>query len=137
MVPLYHQVADSLRRRIAAGEWAASGHLPSVVDLGHDYSIGEGTIRRAMNVLIGSGLVEQSKGRRARILPQAGEREIVLLPPGADVWVDPASAQERREWQLARGAQMVRVHHKAVTRSWPSDRVRLRVAWNHAGPSTN
>lgn len=133
MVPLYHQVAASLRRRIGAGEWAVGGHLPSVVDLGHDYSIGQATIRRALMVLINEGLIEQKRGQRARILPSNGDPEIVLLPAGADVWVEPATVEERRELELPRDARMIRVHHKAVTRSWPADRVRLKVAWNDHG----
>lgn len=131
--PIYHQVAESLRRRIGAGEWASRGFLPSVVDLAGDYSIGEGTIRRAMSVLIAAGVVEQSRGQRARILPQSGELETVLLPAGSEVWVDAASAEERRKLSLPRGARMVRVSHRGVVRSWPADRVRLRVGWN--GPN--
>lgn len=136
MVPLYHQVVDSLRRRIAAGEWAAGGRLPSVVDLAADYAIGEGTIRRAVNVLVDAGLVEVKKGRRPRLLRAPEEREAVLLPPGADVWVDAATLAEVREHGLPKGARMVRVRSRGVVRSWPAEWVSLKVAWNdnsHAG----
>ncbi|GAA2360596.1 hypothetical protein Cme02nite_37830 [Catellatospora methionotrophica] len=132
-VPIFHQVADSLRRRIGDGEWSATGFLPSVLDLGHDYSIGLATIRRAMGVLLTEGLLEQKKGQRARILPQPGERELVLLPLGAHIVVDAATAAERRELDLPRGAWMVRVSHRGVVRVWPADRVELRVPWN--GPN--
>lgn len=132
-VPIYHQVAASLRRRIGDGEWAAAGFLPSVLDLHHDYAIGAGSIRRALGVLLGEGLIEQKKGQRARVLPQPGVREAVLLPAGAHVVFDPASVVERREWDLPRGAWMVRVSHRGVVRVWPADRVELRVPWN--GPN--
>lgn len=129
VVPLYHQVADSLRRRIADGEWAATGFLPSVVDLGHDYSIGQATIRRAMGVLLTAGLIEQSKGQRARILPTPGARERVQLPPGALLWVERATEEERRRESLPRGAWMVVVHHKALQHRYPADRYEFQAPW--------
>lgn len=128
-VPLYHQVAASLRRRIADGEWTAAGFLPSVVDLGHDYSIGEGTIRRALSLLIDAGLIEQRKGQRARILRQPEGRERVQLPPGAVLWAERATPEERRREGLPRGAWMVVVHHKAQTRRYPADRYEFQAPW--------
>lgn len=138
-VPLYHQVAASLRRRIAEGEWAAAGHLPSVMDLGHDYSIGEGTVRRALASLITAGLIEQRRGQRARILPEPpSARERVQLPPGALVWAERATDEERRRESLPRGAWMVVVHHKAQQHRYPADRTELQAPWRDPnGPSDN
>lgn len=129
-VPLYHQVAASLRRRIADGEWTAAGYLPSVVDLGHDYSIGPGTIRRAMTVLINAGVVDQTRGQRARILPEPpAVRERVQLPPGAVLWAERATEEDRRRERLPRGAWVVVVHHKAVERRYPAERYEFQAPW--------
>jgi hypothetical protein len=58
---------------------------------------------------------------------------LILLPLGAHVVVDAATLGERREWDLPRGAWMVRVSHRGAVRVWPADRVELRVPWN--GPN--
>lgn len=132
-LPLYRQLADDMRRRLAAGDFAPGSPLPSEAALEHDYGLGRNTVRRALYLLGAEGYAVSRRGERWRAadpLPDSGEPEVVLLPPGADLWFVEATEQERRKYGLPRGASMAFVHFKAVTRSWPVSRVRFKVAWN-------
>jgi hypothetical protein len=61
--PVYLQVAANLRRSIAAGEFMASGRLPSTRALAEKYGIARTTAERAVQVLRTDGLVRTVKGR--------------------------------------------------------------------------
>lgn len=58
----YQQIADELRRRVEAGEFAAGRLLPSESDLSGQYSASRVTIRRALESLRADGLVESRQG---------------------------------------------------------------------------
>jgi GntR family transcriptional regulator len=63
--PKYRQIADDLRRRIAAGEFSEDGRLPTERDLIGQYSSvskAQGTIRQALAVLRDEGLIESRVG---------------------------------------------------------------------------
>jgi DNA-binding GntR family transcriptional regulator len=51
------QVADDLRRRIAAGEWQPDQQLPSVADLAAHYQVSPSTISRAVRALVAERLL--------------------------------------------------------------------------------
>jgi len=50
-------VAADLRRRIAAGEWAAGEALPTTMALAAHYRVSQATITRVLRVLAAEGLV--------------------------------------------------------------------------------
>jgi len=54
---VYAAVADHIAARIAAGELAPGARLPGERELGKEYSVALGTIRRALDVLRERGLV--------------------------------------------------------------------------------
>jgi len=58
----YLQIADKLRGRIAAGDYDATGQLPTLEELREETSprMGYNTVRRAIGVLVKEGLVETS-----------------------------------------------------------------------------
>jgi DNA-binding GntR family transcriptional regulator len=58
----YVQVADDLAARIRAGEFPA-GRLPSERALAAGYKVGYQTLRHAMQVLRGRGLIATRQGR--------------------------------------------------------------------------
>jgi len=58
----YHQIADVLRGRLGAGEFPAGKILPSEAELGASYSASRVTIRKALEVLRGEGLVAARQG---------------------------------------------------------------------------
>ena len=58
----YQQIADELRQRVEAGEFAAGRLLPSESELSGQYSASRVTIRRALEALRANGLVESRQG---------------------------------------------------------------------------
>ncbi|MBW5484959.1 GntR family transcriptional regulator [Streptomyces bambusae] len=58
----YLQVADALRARIEAGEWAVGAKLPSRARFAEEYSVGQSVAQRAMERLIIEGFLEGRSG---------------------------------------------------------------------------
>jgi GntR family transcriptional regulator len=63
IVPLYHQVKESLALQIASGRWRPGEELPSEADLCRFFGVSRGTIRRAVGDLSQQGLVQTRQGR--------------------------------------------------------------------------
>ena len=63
--PLWSQVCDDLRRRISAGEFAPG--FPGELSLTEEYDVSRHTIREALRVLRGEGLVVSGRGRSSTI----------------------------------------------------------------------
>lgn len=70
-LPLYHQLANLLRRRIVSGELAVGAALPSETQLVTDYGVSRVTARQAVGLLVDEGLVVRGSGRGTRVLPAA------------------------------------------------------------------
>lgn len=130
-VPVYRQLADILRARIEGGEWRAGARLPSGADLAHEYGVGIDSVRDAMRLLREGGLVETRRPQGSFVRERGGGGDPVLLPAGADVWLQAATDDERRRFGLERGASVVFVHYRAETRVYGPG-TRFKVAWNHA-----
>src|SRR5438477_10857009 len=62
----YRQVADSIRRRIGAGEYP-SGALETEAELGRAYGVSRITVRKALELLRDEGIVTSRKGSGWRI----------------------------------------------------------------------
>lgn len=59
----YERVADDVASRIESGELAPGTRLRAEKDLAEHYEVSYGTIRRAMEVLRGKGLIRTQQGR--------------------------------------------------------------------------
>ncbi|MEU1309644.1 GntR family transcriptional regulator [Streptomyces cinnamoneus] len=77
--PAYQQVADDLRRRIAAEEFRGSGKLPSLAELQDAYQITITVAREAIRTLKAEGLVVSHQGKGAFLTPGSSN-----LAKGAD-----------------------------------------------------
>jgi GntR family transcriptional regulator len=60
--PKYQSIAEALRGRIAAGEFAAGRLLPSEAELGRDYAASRMTVRRALEALRAEELIDSRQG---------------------------------------------------------------------------
>ena len=60
--PIYRQLMDQLRRRVAAGQWVAGQALPSVRDLALQLAVHPMTISKAYSLLELEGLLERRRG---------------------------------------------------------------------------
>jgi GntR family transcriptional regulator len=58
----YLELADALRARLAVGNHAAGGALPSESALGREYAVSRVTVRRALELLRAEGLVSSRQG---------------------------------------------------------------------------
>lgn len=58
----YKSVANELRRRIAGQEYRLGDQLPTEAELGEQHGVSRQTIRRAMQELVGEGLVYRVQG---------------------------------------------------------------------------
>lgn len=65
----YHDIADALRARIAAKEWAIGDKLPSIAELMDTYVVRSlGTVRAAQQLLAEEGLIETRQGVGAFVI---------------------------------------------------------------------
>ena len=57
------QIAEALRKRVEAGEWAGAKRLPTERDLATEYGVARNTVRRAFDQLEADGLLRRRVGR--------------------------------------------------------------------------
>lgn len=60
--PPYLRLADVLRQRLLSGEWSPGDRFPSRAQLSDEYGDGDGTVRRAVQLLIAQGFLEGRSG---------------------------------------------------------------------------
>ncbi len=72
---LYQEIAESLRRRIAAGELQAGDKLPPVRQMAQEWNCTPGTVSRGYAILIQEGLVVGQRGSGTRVAPNALQPE--------------------------------------------------------------
>ncbi|MFD1814447.1 FadR/GntR family transcriptional regulator [Rhodococcus gannanensis] len=59
---LTDQAADLLQRRLADGEWEVGARLPGETTLAAELGVGRSTVREALRILAGQGLVRTKQG---------------------------------------------------------------------------
>jgi GntR family transcriptional regulator len=62
-IPLYYQLENLLREKIASGAFAAGDRLPTENDLIRQYGVSRITVRQALTALAEEGLIERRQGR--------------------------------------------------------------------------
>ena len=99
--PIYRQLVDQVRRRVAAGQWAPGQSLPSVRELAQALAVNPMTVSKAYGLLEAEGLLERLRGvgmvvaaRRGRT--RAADDRLALLRPSLE-----RVAAEARELELA------------------------------------
>ncbi len=75
--PLWAQVLEDLRRRLAEGEFAE--HFPSDLELTQSYGCSRHTVREAVRRLQSDGLVERRRGLGSRVAPTEFEQPLHSL----------------------------------------------------------
>lgn len=60
--PIYRQLVDQVRRRVAAGLWTAGDPLPSVRELAQALAVNPMTVSKAYSLLEAEGLLERQRG---------------------------------------------------------------------------
>lgn len=79
-IPLYQQIAESIRRDILDGRLHSGDRLPSVRQMTAHWNCTPGTVQRAYNELARQKLVISHAGQGTRVAGQAGEAIPATLP---------------------------------------------------------
>lgn len=66
--PLYLQMAEILRQRIARGVWKPGDLLPTLDDIATEFSVAKITVRQAVKLLQDEGLLTSQRGRGTTVL---------------------------------------------------------------------
>ncbi len=62
-VPLYHQLQQAIRDRVAAGEWAPGDQIPTIRELCALYGVSRITVAQALSTLVQEGLLTSHQGK--------------------------------------------------------------------------
>lgn len=82
--PLYKQVVGQLMRSLEAGEWKPGVALPSETELAQRFGVSQGTVRKAIDELVGENLLVRRQGKGTFVAthsdPDAFSRFLCLAP---------------------------------------------------------
>src|SRR3546814_1229236 len=62
-IPRYLQLSTLFRRMIASGEWQVGSQIPTVEELAAEYGVARATVRQALGILNGEGLIERYRAK--------------------------------------------------------------------------
>lgn len=77
--PIYRQLVEQVRRRVASGQLSAGQEIPSVRELAQTLAVHPMTISKAYSLLEAEGLLERRRGLAMRVAAQHGKAQ-----PAAD-----------------------------------------------------
>lgn len=77
--PLYRQIADDVKHKIAGGVWKADDPIPSQVALANLYDTSEITSRRALKELVTEGVVYRIRGKGTYVSGREKSVQPVML----------------------------------------------------------
>ncbi len=77
-VPLYLQIAALLRQRIFDGYWKPKDRLPTLEQLMSEFKVARATVRQAISLLYGEGLIERQRGRGTFVRERQKLPQVVL-----------------------------------------------------------
>ncbi len=126
--PAFRQLADDLRERILSGTLAPGAALPSEERLHQETGLSRNTIRRAIGILRGEGLVivEPPRGTFVRV---RGPEETVNLSPGDSAIVRVATPAQRRQYDIPEGVPALIIERAdGRVQVYPADLARIQVA---------
>lgn len=104
--PIYRQLVEHVRRRVASGQIKAGDEIPSVRELAQQLAVHPMTISKAYSLLEAEGLLERRRGLAMRVAPQhrralPAAHRIELLRPALA-----RAAAEARQLQLPKPTVM-------------------------------
>ena len=70
--PIYLQIMEQIKRRVAVGDWAEGHPLPSIRQLAVDMEVSVITVKRAYLELEREGVIVTQQGKGSRVAPNPG-----------------------------------------------------------------
>jgi GntR family transcriptional regulator len=69
--PIYRQILEQVRRKVASGQLRPGDALPSVRDVALEHAVNPMTISKAYSLLEGEGLLERHRGKPMTVAAQS------------------------------------------------------------------
>lgn len=88
-VPLYIQVASTLRRRIETGEWLPGQKISTLEALEREFEVARVTVRQAVELLQDEGLVHRRQGRGTFVADRLKDKHWLELEATWDSFIAP------------------------------------------------
>lgn len=98
--PLYMQLAENLRRRIAAKELVPGERLPTEAELGAQFGMSRITVRQAMAMLTRKGLIERFPSRGSFVTDRGGSGSWELRSISDLVQIGKETKTEVISWRI-------------------------------------
>ena len=108
-LPLYAQLAELLRRRIADGEWQEGDRIPSQGALAESFDVARVTVRQAVALLERERLLESRRGRGTFVLAAPGAGRRFSVQTSLQRLVDMLRGDEPQLLNLTEGAALPRL----------------------------
>jgi DNA-binding GntR family transcriptional regulator len=124
--PRHRQLADSLRARIASGEFAPGARLPSEAYLSQETGLHRTTVRKAMEILRTEGLIEIRRPKGTFVREQRPE-DFVEVVRGNVVRARMPTPEERRQCDVSEGVPVLEVERAGGRVLYAGDHTALRV----------
>ena len=87
-IPRYVQLADIMRHRIKRGVWPRGETLPSIERLMEEFQVARVTVRQAIQLLAGEGLLSPQRGRGTFVTAEPGAERRLLVQTTLDDLVE-------------------------------------------------
>jgi GntR family transcriptional regulator len=87
-IPLYIQVASVMRRRIETEQWRPGTKIPTLVELEREFQVARVTVRQAVDILRGEGLLRAQQGRGTFASEKSADRHWFKLATTWDVLIE-------------------------------------------------
>lgn len=108
---LYRQIADQLRRAVAAGEFAVGARLPAERDLARQLGVSRPSLREALIALEVEGMIEVRTGSGIYVLAKARRKSSRPQPDARPEW-GPLQLMQARELVEGEVAALAARHAK-------------------------
>lgn len=119
--PVFKQIADMLRADIEAERLRPGDWLPSEAHMCEEFGAGRNSVRSALRILTGEGLLisQAGKGHKVR---DTTVRSVVKVGPGVRITTRMPSDAERRHFGIAEGTPILVIESAAGVELLPGDR---------------
>jgi len=78
-LPIYYQLKELIREKIATGEWKPGDLIPSERELCEEHGISRMTVRQALSELVNEGLLRREKGKGTFVARPKIEQHLTRL----------------------------------------------------------
>jgi len=117
--PLYQQVYDVLVARLVDSYWKPSEALPSEYALAEELGVSQGTVRKALNQMVGENLLERKQGKGTFVAEHTQENSLLRFfrfrePGGENLSPETKLISVERRTATARERKLLKLKAKSL-----------------------